>query len=409
MIITSDFKTVLAQQLEQAKTIWIASAMISYTGWNFVQAHLSSNVEQHYLIGTDLATDPKVFETLLDSLQINARVYQTMFTFHPKVYLIRKIDNKLTAFVGSSNTTKWGLEKNTEINFQISDPTECTKLLHWFNTLFADGYLITEKFVEDYRNRFQKTRFQAKEIESEAQILKKELAIDQRQFFTSNEHRIFEEKYHRIATEDLKRIRKDVSNKLKSLHFKIYPRFKEFGLTDLHAHHSTRELVSRHFFNPFSGNYINAMWLHYGKSYDQLQAYQEDKGKSFINNIRLQVIMHEDSIGFWLVLGREWSSVKDREHYRSQLENPKTMMEIFTSVKNLGKGYWISEVPNLETITDPKQLKIHLKKERPEKYFIVGRDINWLDPRLSTEHITETILKEFQKLYPLYKLFRHSI
>jgi len=408
MIITTNFKNVLASELELSRSIWIASAMISYSGWKFVQSHLSGDVEQHFLIGTDLATDPKVFEKLLEKLNINARVYQTMFTFHPKVYLIQKTDNDFTAFVGSSNTTNWGLEKNTEINFQISDQTECLKLLHWFNTLYAKGYLITDEFVNDYRSKFQKTKHKAKEIELEAHTLKQELTKDDGQFFTSNEHRIFEEKYHRIASEDLKRIRKEVSHKLKALHYKIYPRFKEFGLKDLHAHHSTKELVSRHFFNPFSGNYINAMWLHYGKSYDQLQAYKEDKEKSFINNIRLQVIMHENSLGFWLVLGREWSSFKDREYYRKQLESPNTMTEIFNAIKNLSEGYWISNVPNLKTITDPQQLRSYLKKEQIEKYFIIGFDIDYLDSRLSRENITQTILRQFQKLYPLYELFRHN-
>lgn len=60
------------------------------------------------------------------------------------MYLIQKIDNSFTAFVGSSNTTNWGLEKNVEMNFQINDQVECKKLLNWFNALYINGYIITQ-------------------------------------------------------------------------------------------------------------------------------------------------------------------------------------------------------------------------------------------------------------------------
>ena len=109
----------------------------------------------------------------------------------------------------------------------------------------------------------------------------------------------------------------------------IYPQFGNYGLADLHCHHNSREIVSRHFFNPFSGNYINAMWLHYGKSYEQLQAYDEIDEKSFINNIRMQVIIHEDSLGIWLVLGKDWGSKKDREHFREQMRNSIILKNFF--------------------------------------------------------------------------------
>ncbi|RZJ76276.1 MAG: hypothetical protein EOO45_02805, partial [Flavobacterium sp.] len=63
-------------ELKTAKKLWVASAMISSSGWHFIQAHLPTEfVEQHYLLGTDLATHPKVFEILLANLHINARVF----------------------------------------------------------------------------------------------------------------------------------------------------------------------------------------------------------------------------------------------------------------------------------------------------------------------------------------------
>ena len=73
MIIHTEIKQKLQVELLEAKSIWNATAMISYNGWKFIQENLSNNSEQHFLIGIDLATEPKVFEELLNNLHINAR------------------------------------------------------------------------------------------------------------------------------------------------------------------------------------------------------------------------------------------------------------------------------------------------------------------------------------------------
>src|SRR6185312_12392039 len=102
MVILSDIKSKLKEELVLAKSIWIATAMISNSGWSFVQENLSPDVTQFFLIGIDLATEPKVFEAILDKPIINARIFETKYTFHPKVYLIQRKDNLYVAFVGSS-------------------------------------------------------------------------------------------------------------------------------------------------------------------------------------------------------------------------------------------------------------------------------------------------------------------
>jgi HKD family nuclease len=401
--------------LAQAKSIWIASAMISDSGWSFIQKQLSKDVIQHYLIGIDLSTHPSVFQSILNNLEINARVFENAFTFHPKVYIIQKNDDSLTAFIGSSNTTTWGLEKNVEMNFQINDQVECNKLKNWFNRLFAEGYLVTPEFLDDYKSKFVKASYLTKEVESEAAQLKKELSNDKGQFFSRNQHIIFNKKYHRESSEDLKMIRKEVRNKFLVLHKSIYPQFSTYGLADLHCHHQSREIVSRHFFNKFSGNYINAMWLHYGKSLTQLKVYKNadtstNRADSFINNIRMQVIIREDSIGIWVVLGRNNASKKDREHFRKQMQDVTNQKIFFDALKNLGNEYWLDfpEASAINDIKTPDDLIEEIQKETLDEYFIIGCNINWLDSRLSSQNISTTVLNEFNKLYPLYLMMRHK-
>ncbi|MBD0401819.1 phospholipase D-like domain-containing protein [Flammeovirga sp. EKP202] len=171
MIITDNIFNPLAVELQDAKSIWIASAMISKHGWNFIQKNITKDIVQHYLIGIDLATDPFVFESILSDLNINAMIYECKYTFHPKVYIVKKADDSLVAFVGSSNTTSWGLEKNIEMNFRIEDQTECNKLVDWFDKLYTEGYLITKEFLDDYNEKYVNTNQKRKEIENDTNYL----------------------------------------------------------------------------------------------------------------------------------------------------------------------------------------------------------------------------------------------
>ncbi|MCR1026398.1 phospholipase D-like domain-containing protein [Cellulophaga baltica] len=415
MIIHSNIKETLENELNQAKSVWIASAMVSYSGWSFLQKNIFKSATQTYLIGVDLATDPKVFESILANLDINARIYETQYTFHPKVYLIKKEDNSFTAFVGSSNTTSWGLEKNVEMNFQINDQSECRKLLNWFNALYVDGYLITQNFVDDYKLKFVKASIKTKEVEKEASNIKTSLIKNKGQFFSKNHHEIFNEKYHRVNSEDLQEIRKEVRRKFIELHKKIYPQFNTYGCIDLHCHHNKTQIVSRHYFNSFSGNYISALWLHYGKSQPQLSKYYNgdtstNRPDSFINNIRMQVIIHEDSLGIWLVLGRNNGSKIDRDYFRNEMMDVSFQKKFFDAFKKLGDDYWIN-TPNalaIKNITTPKELFNETQKETLEEYFIIGCDIDWLDKRVSAQNLSKTVLEEFSKLYPLYELMKHK-
>jgi len=414
MLILSNIKSNIKEELISAKSIWIATAMISYNGWSFIQHNVNQSATQFYLIGIDLATDPLVFEAILKNNDFSAKVYQTLYTFHPKVYLIQKADGLYTAFIGSSNTTSWGLEKNVEMNYQLDDQKECKKLLAWFEELYVDGYLITPDYVNAYKSKYEKAVKFVKDIEQEAIDLKTTLTKDKSQFFSRNDHYVFNEKLHRINNPDIRKIRKEVSEKFLRLHKSIFPQFKSYGLIDLHHHHQSREIVSRHFFNQYSGNYINAMWLHYGKSLPHLKVYKSsdksiNKPESFINNIRMQVIIHENDVGIWLVLGRNNGSIKDRQHFRQQMKSEFIRNDFFKNLKALGEEYWVNtkdvKVIDIKTANELQQ---ELGKENIDEYFVIGTTINWLDNRLSKENISTTILTEFKKLYPLYEIMRHK-
>ena len=119
MIVYHNIKSTLEIEFKNASSVWIASAMITYKGWEFIQHSISQHTTQHYLIGIDLSTEPKVFESIISDSQINARIYETQYTFHPKVYLIKNNEGIYTAFIGSSNTTIWGLDVHRQQKVDI--------------------------------------------------------------------------------------------------------------------------------------------------------------------------------------------------------------------------------------------------------------------------------------------------
>lgn len=94
------------------------------------------------------------------------------------------------------------------MNFRVDDQAECQKLLNWFNEHYNRGYIITEDFFNDYKSKYIVTRKKSKEINIEIEQINSEVAQDSGQFFTWNEHKIFEEKYHGINSSDLQNQKK---------------------------------------------------------------------------------------------------------------------------------------------------------------------------------------------------------
>jgi len=413
MIITTDLKKHLEHEITNASCVWIASAMISLNGWRFLQRNIPESAFQFFLIGIDLSTAPSVFEEILSKPEIGARVYEADYTYHPKVYIIKKGNGELAAFIGSSNTTSWGLEKNVEMNYQIHDQNECKKLIKWFNSLYANGYLVTPDFVSNYKTKYAKYSIRAKANEEAGNAMKMDITKDKGQFFSSNQHAVFAEKFHYIQNKELLEIRRNVKNRFIELHEAIFPQFSKYGITDLHCHHQSRERVSRHYFNQFSGNYVNAIWLHYGKSKSHLVKYPKEKDQSFINHARIQVIIHEDNIGIWLVLGKDWGSQIDRDYFRKEMLKSSVRKQFYNILINLDDTYWIDYkgyslrawIKDIKSIKDLHNITL---KENIKNYFIIGCNIDWLDSRLSVKNISTTVLEELRNLYPLYEIMRHK-
>ena len=97
-------------------------------------------------IGVPTNKDEQTLQRLVKQLRDN-RLQVKLFTRHPlhaKLYLAHRADNvaALAGFVGSSNLTLSGLEKNGELNVDVLEQDAAHKLAHWFEERWRDDWSI---------------------------------------------------------------------------------------------------------------------------------------------------------------------------------------------------------------------------------------------------------------------------
>tara|TARA_R110002072_G_scaffold238939_1_gene396646 strand:+ start:41320 stop:42567 length:1248 start_codon:yes stop_codon:yes gene_type:complete len=410
--ISKNIEYELKEVFNSSKEIWVAVAMMNNGGFSLIN-DLSIEVTQNIVVGVDLPTPPKTLRKLLTkcSSRFSAKIYESEYTYHPKLYIAKSIDGVYCAFVGSSNATYSGLNKNIELNVKITDQVQCKKLVDWYREIESEAKLLTDNLIDTYAVRYNEIKKRSEKLEEEIRITKSEMDYGSGQFFSPNQHAIFSNQYRKVNSYSLLELRKDVRSRLIDLHNRILPQFENYGLFDLHPNSRKQDRTSRHYINSFSGKIIQSIWLHYGKSRQQLEVYSNKDDQSFINHARIQVIIHDNNVGVWLVLGKDWGSRIDRTYFRSQMENVKIRNEFFDAFKALGDDYWIDykgwrDIANVNDIESVTQLHEIAKEESIKHYFIIGKNYDIDDQALSNENIGTTILEEFKKLYPIYLMMR---
>jgi HKD family nuclease len=148
-LITSSLKIDIESYLQSADELWNAVALVKDSAFDFIQNTISENCIQHYLVGIDLPTPPSVLRIMQSKQKkglFECAIYKSNFNFHPKVFLI-KSGEKYIAFIGSSNLTDGGLVNNVELNYKVTDQEDCLSILKWFNSLYQDGYPLTDENI----------------------------------------------------------------------------------------------------------------------------------------------------------------------------------------------------------------------------------------------------------------------
>jgi HKD family nuclease len=406
----------LKAYLARAKNVYIATALLKEYGYRFLTKSVPEACKMHYIVGIDLPSDLSVFKQAHEAPahKVECLIYTGPETFHPKVYIIEQADGDLVAFIGSANGTAGGLMNNIEYSFKIQNQDECKAIYEWFESLRPRTSKINMAFLEKYRqaaNLINKRQSSNKaDAASLREILRPKTAVSPvimgaGQFFTAGCYDAYHSNYTTDYSPAADQRRYEVRKKFKQLHDQIYPQFKAYGLNELHAHSHPYSRISHYQYRRgFNNHELKSMWLHYG------YAKKECAGDNFGNHPRLQVILHHGDIGIWLVVGRDNGSNKERKRLKNRLENDIFFSELlFNTVKDIGGVYWIDLYPRNENIADLENgadLKELILSDEQPKYFIIGRTFSPDDPAISAATIADTVLAEFQRLYPVYLMLK---
>jgi HKD family nuclease len=410
----------LKNTLANCDEVWVAAALISVDGLAFIQSNIDEEAIQHYLVGVDLPTSPDVLRQLMKKCgeHFTARLFQKGDKFyHPKVYIVRNHQG-LTAYVGSGNCTTGGFEKNVEVSLKTDDKVTCEELLKWFNTQMKQGKAITEDFIRCYEPFFERRKARVKQDQKEmAQLLSPETvdleAIDfSGQFFERAHYEAFSGTKPYSYEPEIDKEREAVRAKLFQLHHLLYERIKA-RKWDLHEHYEFEHTVSSAVHTNYTSEDLDGIWLHYGRDKAQIKAYGKDETP--INFMRMQVIIHQDSVGIWNRIGRDKNGSKiDRDHLQDRLVNePQFRQKFFEYIRGLPEGYFIiinNQPPKfVHEFSNAETLKNYLVPDDRRYYFFIGKNFGPGDKQLSKENIANTIMDHFAALYPGYQMILHQM
>lgn len=428
----SKLKTDLENYLKEAKELWFAVALVKDSAYEFIQNALNDDCIQHHLVGIDLPTSPSLLRTLQSSQKkglFECAIYNCSFNFHPKVYLI-KLDDEYVAFIGSSNLTDGGLENNIELNYKIFDQSVCLDILNWFNSLFNDGYPLSDENIEEYESQFEAVNELQEQLKRKRKsiVLKKPNVIINPldtidftdRYFKKEHHWAFRKEHWYTDSEEAIDERELARLRCIELHDTIFPRFNTNGIGILEPNPMSDHLISMiRQIDPTKPRAIKAMWLSYGKCGPDIKKYQKMVGpdqkakQTFIHHARLQVRIDVQNIGIYLLFAKEnEGGLFDRDFFKREMRDRSFRDKFYQMIKSLPNEYFISVGGNRQLCNNfisAEELLDFTKKDNDQMYFIIGRDYEIEDNEMSETNLPIEMLKVFKLLFPFYEMMRHRI
>ncbi len=434
-MIVEDLNGELVKHLPYAQEVYFAIALAQEEPLDRFFSLIPTEATQKVLVGVDLPTSIEALELLKDKQDesdcVSAAIfYNRQKNFHPKVYLIKKKDNWM-AFIGSANLTNAGLSNNVELSYLINDNEHCQQILEWFNSLFKDSFPIDEYNINVYGQQPDTPNAgkgqSKKHLDFKRPIQTPFDHIDfSDRFFKKEHHWAFRREMWSDSSGKANKERFETQKKFEELHDIIFPKFESYGIGEL-EHNVMNHLVSMSYhLEGATTQDLSAMWLSYGKKRDEIKEYhdlfpsvnkynksQEDDKQSFINHARLQIRLELESIGVWLLFGKNnGGSQFDRDHFFREMKRESYREDFHKLVINLPNEYWIDvnekKLP-CNSFDFPDDLYDHCKRDDPQKYFSIGRDYEIADPEMSEIRLPITTLEVFNLLYPLYDMMRHKL
>lgn len=411
----------LESELKKCDEVWIAVALMTDYGYDFLKRNTNDDVIQHYLLGVDLPTTPYVLKNLLNESTkptINPRLlYKANSTYHPKCYLLRNED-EYVVFIGSGNCTKGGLSKNLEMSVKSTDQALCADIKSWFEKLFNMGMDLSNEFVDSYSDIYEARKARRiKDEEDLGSIMSSDPsvldldALDFKDHFFELEHfKAFIGSKPWKVDDATDAERYGVRQRLFDLNDIVSPMIKAKGW-DLHEHYVYDDIVSSYKHGQYTSDQLDSVWLHYGRSKSEIKKIGAETTP--LDYMRLQVIVLADGVGLWNRVGKDKGSRVDREFIKTSLETDEDYRtRFYNAVSNLPVDYFLvigGERRLVKDFKSQEDLIEFVLQDKPHYYFIIGIHIPPDDPRLSRSNIANTIIEHFAHLYSTYDVMRYRM
>lgn len=130
------------------KKILIAAAFFSNS--DIIKKFIENGCTIKLIIRLNKGTSATELEKLIpfmESQKIEIRFFSDEH-FHPKFYIFETEK----AFIGSSNLTNSGLNKNQEMNIQIEEPEFINELITVFNSYWTQAKLLTKEEIKKFKS-----------------------------------------------------------------------------------------------------------------------------------------------------------------------------------------------------------------------------------------------------------------
>ncbi len=402
--------------LFQAEHCYVATAAISEAGFDFIRSRIPPKCKIEIVTGLDVLTSPQVLRRIWRNYQ--DRITLNIFTrnfFHANVYLFDLPYRKAVAFVGSGNFTLEGIKDSEELFYKITDAKEIEALKSWFTGYYEFSEPLTESILQEYELIFPllKLRDIASRKDKKQFIELTTVGFNwdaikfKNQFFKKEDYLTFANSKTNLNTPEFQAERAAVQAKFLQLHESIKGQMHKLKLQE---DSDVNNIISS--LNPeyHLDHKLSSMWISYGRIEAELNKYYpEAKLSDFMN---LQVVIKQKEVANWLVVGRQRGSKEDREFFRQQMIDEEYRNGFFKLLVGLGVGYWIEiagDKINVETFQNAESLWGFTNSDDWMYYdFIIGRTYSPGEFDLSTDTITLTIAKDFDKLVLLYRHMKDS-
>ncbi|HOX81732.1 MAG TPA: phospholipase D-like domain-containing protein [Chryseolinea sp.] len=402
--------------LQQAEYCYIATAAISEAGFDFIRSRIPPKCKMEIVTGLDVLTSPQVLQRIWRNYQ--DRITLNIFTrnfFHANVYIFDLPYRKTVAFIGSGNFSLEGIKDSEEIFYKVTDVKEIEALKSWFTGYYEFSEPLTESIIDEYKlifpslkqNEIASRKLKSQFIELTTAGFNWDAIKFKNQFFKKGDYLTFANSKAILNTPEIKVEREAVQTKLLQLHNLIKDSVHKLKLKKDGDENS---IVSSLDTSDHVDHRITSMWIRYGRNNTELNQYHPQARLS--NFINLQIIIRQKEVGLWLMVGKQRGSKEDREYFKNQMIDEEYRNTFLKLLTGLGIGYWIEiagDKINVETFQTADSLWEFTKSDDWMYYdFIIGRNYLPGELDLSTDTITLTIAKAFDKLVLVYRHIKDS-